>query len=311
MDNFADRLISAIEKKGTPCVVGLDPRISDMPEFVRPPAGLDRDRAIRFVISRFHEVVIDAVYRSVPAVKLQVAFYEQYGIGGWLAFEDTIQKAKKRGLLVIVDAKRGDIDSTAEAYANAFLGRSSVFGETRPVFDGDALTVNPFLGRDSVTPFVEACQQYGKGIFILVKTSNPGSRDLQDQRVVGSGLRISEGLAMLVDELGDKIRGESGYSSIGAVVGATFPEEAATLRELMPKAYILVPGYGAQGGTGSSAVQCFNRDGMGAVVNASRSITYSFRDRDISVSDFQMLIENRVATMVDDVRAALEGAKDR
>lgn len=307
MNNYADRLISAISNKGNPCVVGLDPRLELMPEFIGSQWNKnDIEKAIQFTIRDFHKSILDIVAPLVPAVKLQIAFYEQYGLPGLNAFVDTIRLAKERNLIVIVDAKRNDIASTAEAYANAFLGKSNIFGNKKPIFDVDCITVSPFLGRDSLQPFVKQCADYGKGIFVLVKTSNPGSVDVQDQKLIATKNPLYEELAKMVDELGSQLIGESGYSSIGAVVGATFPEEAVLLRKLMPKAIILVPGYGAQGGTAQDASHCFNPDGLGAVINASRSITYGYKPKEISENEFQITIHKRTLEMIADVNNALK-----
>jgi orotidine-5'-phosphate decarboxylase len=306
MKNYADRLLSAIEKKDSPCVVGLDPRLDLMPDFIR--AGVQDDPptdAIRRAIADFNQTVIEAVNEVVPAVKLQIAFYEQYGLPGLHAFEDTIRLARDFGLIVIVDAKRNDISSTAEAYANAFLGRTNIFGQLRAIFDVDCITVSPFLGRDSLLPFINACSEYGKGVFVLVKTSNPGSVDVQDQNLTRSGEPLYKGLAKMVDDCGRTALGESGYSSIGAVVGATFPQEARELRRLMPRAVILVPGYGAQGGTAEGAAQCFNSDRRGAVVNASRSIIYSHERPDVSRDDFKKTVRTSAERMTSEIVNAL------
>jgi orotidine-5'-phosphate decarboxylase len=278
--------------------VGLDPRIELMPEFVRRASRCTASSAdTRSAIATFHRIVIDVVAPLVPAVKLQVACFEQYGAPGIDALNDTIADAKRRGLLVIGDAKRNDVASTAEAYARAFLWGGQGF-------DVDALTVSPFLGRDSLEPFVAACERYGKGLFVLVKTSNPGSADLQDQ-VLRDGRTISAVVAGLVDELGAAVIGRRGYSSIGAVVGATFPAEARTLRASMPKAIVLVPGYGAQGGTAADAVHNFNADGLGAVVNASRSITYAFGSAQIEEGEFRQSVRAATETMIRDLTASL------
>ena len=311
MDNFADRLLRSISMKGNPCVVGLDPRLDLMPAFVRSREGRIEE-AIRRTIVDFHKIILEVVAPLVPAVKLQAAFYEQYGIPGLNAFVDTIQLAREMKLVVVVDAKRNDIASTAEAYANAFLGRTDIFGTKKAIFDVDCITVSPFLGRDSLQPFVDACGEYGKGIFVLVKTSNPGSVDLQDQELAITREPLYNRLAETVDELGSKMVGESGYSAIGAVVGATFPEEAVNLRRIMPRALILVPGYGAQGGTADDAMPCFNSDGLGAVINASRSITYAHRDPHISKEEFIKTVRSKTTQMINEVRTALKnrlGAK--
>ena len=264
MKNYADRLIGAIKVKGNPCIVGLDPRIDQMPSFVTGSAVARHERgegAVRACIVQYHQLVIDTVADLVPGVKLQIAFYEQYGIGGLLAFKDTVDYAKQKNLMVIIDAKRNDIASTAEAYANALLGRTLIFGDLQPITDADCITVSPYLGRDSLEPFVDACERYGKGIFILVKTSNPGSGDLQDLRMA-DGNELYTVVARLVDRYAAKLVGQEGYSAIGAVVGATFPAQAEVLRKMMPKSVFLVPGYGTQGGTGSDVVPCFNSDGL-------------------------------------------------
>jgi orotidine-5'-phosphate decarboxylase len=290
---FADRLISAIRAKDSRCIVGLDPRVEQMPEFIR-------GNGTYAAITAFHELVIDAVADLVPAVKPQLAFFEQYGVAGMQAFENTVLKAKQRGLLVIADGKRNDISSTAEAYANAYLGVDA--------FDCDALTVTPYLGRDSLEPFVEACKQHHKGLFVVLKTSNPGSKDFEDQALESTGRPLYEKIAGVLNELGDELVGESGYSSVGAVIGATFPEEGRRLRELMPKALILVPGYGAQGGSAQAAAECFNEDGLGAIVSSSRGITYGFGDPDISRDAFVHSVREKTRRMIDDVNQAVSPA---
>ncbi|MCI0559701.1 MAG: orotidine-5'-phosphate decarboxylase [Nitrososphaera sp.] len=307
MEGYAERLISAIKTKGNPCVVGLDPRIDLMPDFATASAhSMDFRKGVRAAIKSFCEAVLDVVSPLVPAVKPQIAFYEQYGVGGLEALEDTIRAAKERGLLVIVDAKRSDIASTAEAYANAFLGRTSVFGTHCPIYDVDCITVSPFLGRDSLEPFVSVCVESGKGIFVLVKTSNRGSADIQDQVLSSTGRPLYEAVASFVDVLGRQLVGSSGYSAIGAVVGATFPEEARRLRDLMPRAIILVPGYGAQGGTAQDAIACFNKDGLGAIVNASRSITYAFPNRAVSREQFMQAVHANTTRMIGEITHALK-----
>jgi orotidine-5'-phosphate decarboxylase len=292
MAQFADRLNQQIQAKNSRCIVGLDPRIDQMPAFV------SRDACA--AITEFHELVLDATADLIPAVKPQLAFYEQYGIAGMQAFENTVRAAQRRGLLVIADGKRNDISSTAEAYANAYLSDAA--------FDCDALTVTPYLGRDSLAPFVKACKKHGKGLFVVLKTSNPGSRDFQDQRIEATGRPLYESIASALDELGEDLVGESGYSSIGAVIGATFPEEGRRLRELMPRAQILVPGYGAQGGSAQAAAECFNDDGLGAIVSSSRGATYAFGDPEISRDAFVSSVREKAQLMIDDVNAAVKTA---
>jgi orotidine-5'-phosphate decarboxylase len=291
MASFADRFIQQIQSKNSRCVVGLDPRVDQMPAFLR-------DSGPYAAITAFHELVIDAVADLVPAVKPQLAFFEQYGIVGMQAFENTVLKAKQRGLLVIADGKRNDISSTAEAYANAYLGPDA--------FDCDALTVTPYLGRDSLMPFVEACKKHTKGLFVILKTSNPGSKDFEDQPLEATGRPLYEKIGGVLNELGEDLVGASGYSSIGAVIGATFPEEGRRLRALMPKALILVPGYGAQGGSANAAAECFNEDGLGAIVNSSRGITYAFGDPDISREAFMRSVRENTLRMIEEVNAAVK-----
>jgi len=277
---FIDNLIDTIKEKKNPSVVGLDPRIEYVPRFIREKAfslyGENLKGACESILE-FNKRIIDAVYDIVPAVKLQVAYYEMYGLYGLTVFMETIKYAKEKGLLVIADGKRNDIGSTAEAYSSAFLGRTGIScNKSETVFDVDALTVNPFLGYDGVKPFIEDCQKYGKGVFILVKTSNKSSGQIQDL-LTYHGKSIYEILAEYVEDWGKNLVGKYGYSSVGAVVGATYPNQAKVLRNIMKHAYILVPGYGAQGGTARDAAHSFGRDGLGAIVNASRSIMCAYQ----------------------------------
>jgi orotidine-5'-phosphate decarboxylase len=311
MRNFADRLIENIRSKGNPCVVGLDPRIELMPSFIIRKARklhTGADRIARFCIAEYHRRLVRLIADLVPAVKPQIAFFEQYGIAGMLAFKDTIEEAKRAGLLVIADVKRNDISSTAQAYANAFLGRTRFDGADLESFDADCITVAPYLGGDSLEPFVRTCREYGKGIFVLVKTSNPGSADLQNLEVEVEGRRtpLYARVAELVEKSARDLVGDHGYSSIGAVVGATFPAEAQILRNLMDKSIFLVPGYGAQGGTARNAALCFNRDGLGAVVNSSRAITYNLEDLDLGEAEFETLIQLRVGKMINEINGAVD-----
>lgn len=307
MKNYADRLIYAIQAKGTPCIVGLDPRIDQMPDFIlhkyRNKSTSDK---IVSAITYFHEIIIKTISDFVPAVKPQVAFYEQYGLPGMKAFENTLSCAKEKGLITIVDAKRNDIGTTAQAYSNTFLGKTEILNKKVSIYDVDCITVSPFLGEDSLIPFVKDCIEYGKGIFVLVKTSNPGSVDVQDLKIAESGEQLYVSLAQLVRKLGNGLIGEKGYSSIGAVVGATYPSEAELLRGLMANNIFLVPGYGAQGATGRDIVNCFNPDKLGAVVNASRSITYNFGPKTVSENDFIRSIERNLHDMIRDVDDALK-----
>lgn len=305
MKRFSDRLVESIRKAGNACVVGLDPRIDLMPAFVKQDRGRPTKPVVRSVIHDFHEMVLDAVAGLVPAVKPQLAFFEQYGSAGMEAFEDTVQAARQRGLLVIADGKRNDIASTAEAYAAAFLGEADVLGEKQKVFDADAMTVTPYLGQDSLLPFVEVCRREGKGIFVVLKTSNEGSRDYQDQSLQATGRPLYESIAATVNELGKTLIGDSSYSSVGAVVGATFPDAARRIRSLMPQAFILVTGYGAQGAGSRNAAVCFKPDGLGAVVSSSRAITYAYADENLNGRSFAKCIRENTLRMIDDITNAL------
>ena len=277
---FIDNLIDCIRKKNNPSVIGLDPRLEYLPEFIREKAlkeyGPGLEGAAQAILC-FNKRIIDAVSDIVPAVKPQAAYYEMYGIEGLRVFLETIEYAKSKGLLVIADAKRNDIGSTAEAYSSAFLGRVKIPGVgDKAVFDADAVTVNPYFGIDGIKPFIEDCKNYDKGIFILVKTSNKSSGQLQDL-LIYEGKSIYEIVAEHVEDWGKSLIGKYGYSSVGAVVGATYPNQAKILRKIMKQAYILVPGYGAQGGTARDAAHSFDSDGLGAIVNASRSVMCAYQ----------------------------------
>ena len=274
--NTIDKLIENTIRTKNPSVVGLDPDIGKIPACYKINAkSNDPFEAVANVIYAWGRDVIDAVEGLVPAVKPQMAFYEKYGSRGVAAFEKTVVYAKAKGLVVIEDAKRNDIGNTAAAYADGHLGCVELLdGSRAPSFDADFLTVTPFLGSESLRPFIDVCQKNGKGVFILVKTSNASSGEMQDV-VMSDGVTISESIARYVSKWADTCLGGHGYSSIGAVVGATYPEEAASLRRLMPRSYFLVPGYGAQGGGAKDVLPCFNEDGLGAVVNSSRGVLYA------------------------------------
>ncbi len=310
MQLFSDRLVASIRKTGNPCVVGLDPRIGLMPAFIKAGRSRPTKDVVRSIIRDFHELVLDTVTGLVPAVKPQLAFFEQYGSAGMAAFEDTVQAAKERGLLVIADAKRNDIASTAEAYAAAFLGETDILGDKQKVFDADCMTVTPYLGVDSLLPFVAACTKHGKGLFIVLKTSNQGSTDFQDQALQTTDRPLYETIAGAIKNLGEGLIGESSYSSIGAVIGATFPDTGRQLRALLPRAFILVTGYGAQGATARNASFCFNADGLGAVVTSSRGITYSYGDQNATRQQFVKSVRENTLRMIEDISSALRSAPE-
>ncbi|MDR1439186.1 MAG: orotidine-5'-phosphate decarboxylase [Clostridiales bacterium] len=277
---FVDDLADAVIKKRNPSVVGLDTLLEYVPAGVRKKhAELHGNtlKAAAEAIYEFNARIIDSVCDIVPAVKPQLAYFELYGSHGVECFERTVAYAHDMGLLVIADAKRGDIGATATAYAAAYLGESALDGgAAEKAFGADAMTVNPYLGADGVEPFLKRCDDSGKGIFVLVKTSNPSSGQLQDLDLK-DGMKVYERVAGLVEEWGEGRVGSYGYASVGAVVGATYPEQAKSLRAMMPHAYILVPGYGAQGGTAVGAAAAFDESGLGAIVNASRSVLRAWK----------------------------------
>lgn len=308
---FIDKLIDNILKKNNPTVVGLDPRIEFVPEFIREKAYKDYGQGIEGAanaILEFNKAIIDAVADIVPAVKPQLAYYEMYGLEGIKVFSETVNYARSKGLLVIADGKRNDIGSTAEAYSTAYLGENRLNGKGHAVFDVDALTVNPYLGYDGIKPFIDDCTKFDKGIFILVKTSNKSSGQLQDV-VTEHGKSIYEVVAEHINEWGKNLIGKHGYSSVGAVVGATYPNQAKRLRRILKNSYILVPGYGAQGGTAQDASHNFNPDGLGAIVNASRSIMCAYRSdtwkEKFSENDFDKAARAEALRMKEDINRAL------
>lgn len=278
---FIDNLIDKIKELNNPSVAGLDPKLDYIPEHILNECFEKygyTPKACGKAIKKFNFALIDAIYDIVPAIKPQLAYYEMYGVYGIKAFAKTIEYAKSKGMLVITDGKRNDIGSTSKAYSNAYLGITTVVDEKFSAFPSDALTVNPYLGIDGIQPFIEDCITHGKGIFSLVKTSNPSSGQLQDLRLE-DGRTVYETVADMVDEWGKQVIGKYGYSSVGAVVGATWPEQAAELRKRMKNTFFLVPGYGAQGGTAESIKVNFNEDGLGAIVNASRSFMCAYKSK--------------------------------
>jgi len=272
-----NRLVEKIKKLQAPVVVGLDPMLDYIPEHILRDAfdGYGRNlTGIAQAIWQYNKGIIDAIYDLVPAVKPQIAMYEQFGIEGLTVYKQTIDYCRKKGLIVIGDVKRGDIGSTSAAYATAHLGKITIADESFRAFDADFVTVNPYLGIDGIKPFIDVCREENKGLFILVKTSNPSSGQFQDQLV--DGRPLYELVGEKVAEWGQLHMGEK-YSYIGAVVGATYPEVGKRLRAIMPKTFILVPGYGAQGGKAEDLADYFNDDGLGALVNSSRGIIAAYK----------------------------------
>ena len=303
-----NKLISNIKRTNAPIVVGLDPMLSYIPEHVQKKAFAEFGETLEGAaeaIWQFNKEIIDKTYDIIPAVKPQIAMYEQFGIPGLVSFERTVKYAKEKGLVVIGDVKRGDIGSTSAAYATAHLGHVEVGSRSCTAFDEDFATVNPYLGSDGIKPFTEVCKKENKGIFVLVKTSNPSSGEFQDRLI--DGRPLYEWMGEKVAEWGSDCMGD-GYSYVGAVVGATYPEQGRILRKLMPKTYILVPGYGAQGGKGADLVDFFNEDGLGAIVNSSRGIIAAYKNEKYArygAENFADASRAAVIDMVEDINGAL------
>ena len=307
-----NKLIANIKKTNAPIVVGLDPMLSYVPEQVQKKAFAEYGETLEGAaeaIGQFHKEIVDHTADLIPAVKPQIAMYEQFGVPGLAAYEKTIAYCQSKGLAVIGDIKRGDIGSTSAAYAVGHLGRVQVGSKTYSGFHEDFATVNPYLGSDGVKPFLDVCREEKKGIFILVKTSNPSSGEFQDRMVEGRPLY--ELVGEKVAQWGSELMGDD-YSYVGAVVGATYPEMGRTLRKIMPKSYILVPGYGAQGGRGKDLVDFFNEDGLGAIVNSSRGIIAAYKQEkyaSFGAEHFGEASRQAVLDMVQDISGALEAAK--
>ena len=273
-----DKLVEKIKKTEAPIVVGLDPTMKLIPPQLLEAAYKEQGEtpeAVAEAIFAYNKGLVDAVYDLIPAVKPQIAMYETFGIPGLIAFDKTVKYCKEKDLVVIGDIKRGDIGSTSEAYAQGHLGKVVLGGKEYRGFEEDFATVNPYLGTDGVKPFVKVCAEENKGIFVLVKTSNPSSGEFQDRLI--DGRPLYELVGEKVVEWGAEVVGKCGYSAVGAVVGATYPEQGKVLRKLMPKSFILVPGYGAQGGKGADLVHFFNEDGLGAIINSSRGIIGAYQ----------------------------------
>ena len=304
-----NQLIANIKKTGAPIVVGLDPMLKYIPEHIQKKAFAEFGETLEGAaeaIWQFNKEIVDKTYDLIPAVKPQIAMYEQFGIPGLVAFKKTVDYCKSKGLVVIGDIKRGDIGSTSSAYAVGHIGKVQVGSKTYAPFDEDFVTVNPYLGSDGVNPFIDVCKEEKKGLFILVKTSKPSSGEFQDQMI--DGRPLYELVGEKVAQWGEDCMGDE-YSYIGAVVGATYPEMGKVLRKVMPKSYILVPGYGAQGGKGKDLVHFFNEDGLGAIVNSSRGIIAAYKQEkyaNYGEEAFADASRAAVEDMVADIRGALE-----
>jgi len=306
--DMINKLVKNIQKTGAPIVVGLDPMMKFIPEHITKKAFAEYGETLKGAaeaILEYNKAIVDAVYDLIPAVKPQIAMYEQFGIEGLIAYKKTVDYCKEKGLVVIGDIKRGDIGSTSEAYAVGHLGKVQVGSKSYYGFDEDFATVNPYLGSDGVKPFIDVCKEEKKGIFILVKTSNPSSGEFQDQKIDGKPLY--EMVGEKVAQWGEEAMGDS-YSYVGAVVGATYPEQGRILRKVMPKAFILVPGYGAQGGKGADLVHFFNEDGLGAIVNSSRGIIAAYKQEKYAQFGAEHFADASRAAVIDmreDIASAL------
>ena len=304
-----NQLVANIKKTGAPIVVGLDPMLNYIPEQVQQKAFAEYGETLEGAaeaIWQFNKEIVDKTYDLIPAVKPQIAMYEQFGLPGLAAFKKTVDYCKEKGLVVKKKKKRGDIGSTSAAYAVGHIGKVKVGSKTYAPFDEDFVTVNPYLGSDGVNPFLDVCKEEKKGIFVLVKTSNPSSGEFQDQKI--DGRPLYELVGEKVAAWGSEVMGDE-YSYVGAVVGATYPEMGKVLRKVMPKAYILVPGYGAQGGKGKDLVHFFNEDGLGAIVNSSRGIIAAYKQEQYAkfgAENFGDASRAAVETMVADIKGALE-----
>ena len=304
-----NKLISNIRKTNAPIVVGLDPILNYIPEHIQKKAFAEFGETLEGAaeaIWQYNKGIVDATFDLIPAVKPQIAMYEQFGIPGLIAYKKTVEYCKSKDLVVIGDIKRGDIGSTSAAYAVGHLGQVQVGSKKYAGFDEDFATVNPYLGSDGVKPFMDVCKEEKKGIFVLVKTSNPSSGEFQD-RVI-DGRPLYELVGEKVAQWGDELMGD-GYSYVGAVVGATYPEMGKVLRKIMPKTFILVPGYGAQGGKGADLVHFFNEDGLGAIVNSSRGIIAAYKQekyKEFGAENYADASRAAVKDMIADISGALE-----
>ena len=304
-----NKLISNIRKTNAPIVVGLDPMLNYIPEHIQKKAFAEFGETLEGAaeaIWQYNKGIVDATFDLIPAVKPQIAMYEQFGIPGLIAYKKTVEYCKSKDLVVIGDIKRGDIGSTSAAYAVGHLGQVQVGSKKYAGFDEDFATVNPYLGSDGVKPFMDVCKEEKKGIFVLVKTSNPSSGEFQD-RVI-DGRPLYELVGEKVAQWGDELMGD-GYSYVGAVVGATYPEMGKVLRKIMPKTFILVPGYGAQGGKGADLVHFFNEDGLGAIVNSSRGIIAAYKQekyKEFGAENYADSSRAAVKDMIADISGALE-----
>ena len=301
-----DRLIQAIDEKKNPTVAGLDPKLQFIPEYIKKASfekyGNTLEGAADALFT-FNKGLIDALCDIVPAVKPQCAYYEMYGWQGMRALAETISYAKSKGMFVMTDGKRNDIGTTMTAYATAHLGETELNGIRVSAFGADALTVNGYLGSDGVNPLLDICKSDDKGIFVLVKTSNPSSGELQDR--VLDGAPVYEAMGQMCEKWGEETRGKYGYSAVGAVVGATYPEQLTSLRKTLPHTFFLVPGYGAQGGGAQDVAGAFDANGRGAIINSSRGIMCAYQKGDYKETEYAVAARNEAIRMRDDIMSVI------
>lgn len=306
--NQIDRLIDKIKSMNNPTVIGVDTRYDMVPNCVKNKYSTDI-KGMCDAMLEYSKALIDATSDIVPAVKLQSAYFEMYGIEGITVLKEMIDYCKEKDMVVMVDAKRGDIGSTSKGYSNAYLGRNIIDGKEKEIFDSDFLTVNSYMGTDCVMPFVEDCVKYDKGIFCLVKTSNKSSGEIQDLKTE-DGEEVYKKMGRMVEKWGENLRGEYGYSSIAAVVGATYPKQLKELRELMPHTFFLIPGYGAQGGKAEDIALAFDENGIGGIVNATRSLMCAYKsDRwrdEFSEEDYAKATRAEAIRMRDELNGAIK-----
>ncbi len=302
-----DRLIQGIIRTNNPTVVGLDPKFEYLPDYLKEEAAKTAENPLEAAanaVLSFNRALIDSLCDIVPAVKPQCAYYECYGWYGMRTLAETINYAKEKGMFVITDGKRNDIGTTMESYAAAHLGKVNVYGQEFTPFAGDALTVNGYLGSDGIRPLLPICKDDDRGIFVLVKTSNPSSGELQDKLI--DGLPVYEVMGKMCESWGSEQIGEYGYSAVGAVVGATYPEQLTELRKKLPHTFFLVPGYGAQGGGAKDVAGAFDERGLGAVVNSSRGILCAYKkEENCDPHDFAGAARREAIRMQKDITSCL------
>jgi orotidine 5''-phosphate decarboxylase, subfamily 2 len=298
-----DRMIEKIMEKQNPTVVGLDPKLAFIPEYIKKESfekyGVGFEGAAAAILE-YNKGIIDAICDIVPAIKPQAAYYEMYGWQGMKTLTETVQYAKDKGMFVIMDGKRNDIGPTMEAYAAGHLGKTEVAGEQLAAFDADALTVNGYLGTDGIQPTIKVCKEEDGGIFVLVKTSNPSSGELQDRKLEDAK-SVYQAMGEMCEKWGEELPGKYGYSGIGCVVGATYPEQLESLRKALPHTFFLVPGYGAQGGGADDILGAFDENGLGAIVNSSRAVLCAWHKENCPETDYAQAARREALRMQEEI----------